>query len=291
MFNSADIKWIKSVTRDKGTAWAYMEYKTGDTFELNFSKNKKWYPTNYKKAKPGELIVLFQTLRPKKLPKEVYVTHLLTPLDNNISIDPINLGFPYKRSVFVLNTPTTPFQIDESVWSFFKCSRGQICYINTIERKVGKDFTEQKKKEFIWSIFNPSITNDYDSLISFINLPNNESTEEYLEGAESTKLSAHKFYERDPRAIKQAKEIAIRDNKLFCEACTFDFATTYPIIGDGFIECHHKMHISKGIIRKTKTEDLALVCSNCHRMLHRKNENGEYYTVKELRDLIEQNRR
>ena len=66
LFTPKDIKWIKSVTRDKGKAWAYMEYNIGDTFQLNFSKNPKWYPTNYLKAKPKEIIVLFQTLETTK---------------------------------------------------------------------------------------------------------------------------------------------------------------------------------------------------------------------------------
>ena len=41
-------------------------------------------------------------------------------------------------------------------------------------------------------------------------------------------------------------------------------------IGNGFIECHHKIPLSKYVKNNvTKLEDLALVCSNCHRMLHK----------------------
>ncbi|WP_203532401.1 hypothetical protein, partial [Muricauda sp. TY007] len=36
----------------------------------------------------------------------------------------------------------------------------------------------------------------------------------------------------------------------------------------------------------TKYEDLAIVCSNCHRMLHRKTFEGNYPTVDELRSII-----
>ncbi len=42
-------------------------------------------------------------------------------------------------------------------------------------------------------------------------------------------------------------------------------------IGSDFIEGHHTVPISelKGEV-KTKVKDVALVCSNCHRMLHRR---------------------
>jgi len=41
--------------------------------------------------------------------------------------------------------------------------------------------------------------------------------------------------------------------------------------GDGFIECHHTKPVSElQVGEKTKLSDLALVCSNCHRMIHRK---------------------
>lgn len=46
---------------------------------------------------------------------------------------------------------------------------------------------------------------------------------------------------------------------------------TYGEVGKDFIECHHTVPVSElteGM--KTKLSDMALVCSNCHRMLHRK---------------------
>jgi serine/threonine protein kinase len=69
--------------------------------------------------------------------------------------------------------------------------------------------------------------------------------------------------------------------RLACEACGFDFAQVYGKLGEGFIECHHTKPVSK--LRKgdkTKLSDLALVCANCHRMLHR---GGETLTLGMLR--------
>lgn len=58
----------------------------------------------------------------------------------------------------------------------------------------------------------------------------------------------------------------------------------YGGLGQGYIECHHKTPISQmSPGQKTKLSDLALVCANCHRMLHR---GGERMTVEELRRIV-----
>jgi len=71
----------------------------------------------------------------------------------------------------------------------------------------------------------------------------------------------------------------VRRIVLECEVCGFDFFETYGERGNGFAECHHKLPLSHGT-RSTYLRDLAVVCANCHRMLHR----GDSLTVEELRD-------
>ena len=64
-----------------------------------------------------------------------------------------------------------------------------------------------------------------------------------------------------------------RNGKLICEVCRFDFAIHYGDYGKGFIECHHTQPLEtlpEG--HQTHLDDLALVCSNCHRMIHRRKE-------------------
>ena len=52
--------------------------------------------------------------------------------------------------------------------------------------------------------------------------------------------------------------------------CQFDFYKIYGDLGKGFIEAHHRVPLSEIDGEKITTlEDLALVCSNCHRMLHK----------------------
>jgi len=85
------------------------------------------------------------------------------------------------------------------------------------------------------------------------------------------KYKMHTSRERDSAITRRAKNLRLlRDGKLACEVCKFDFSVQFGSHGDGFIEAHHKVPVSK-LDGKTKTRvaDLALVCSNCHRMLHR----------------------
>jgi predicted HNH restriction endonuclease len=87
----------------------------------------------------------------------------------------------------------------------------------------------------------------------------------------SVKYKQHRFLERDGAISRRAKAQRLANTgKLECEVCGIDFVTRYGEIGLGFIEAHHKTPVSQlAGTKKTKMEDLALVCSNCHRMLHR----------------------
>src|SRR5690606_9866846 len=81
----------------------------------------------------------------------------------------------------------------------------------------------------------------------------------------------HKYRERNNKINKKKKEQHLKKfGKLACEACSFDFYKFYGELGKGFIECHHLIPLSEiDEATETKLEDLALVCANCHRMLHR----------------------
>jgi len=81
----------------------------------------------------------------------------------------------------------------------------------------------------------------------------------------------HLTRERDSRVVVLAKSRArSRDGRLACEACGFDFVDTYGEQGEGFIEAHHTAPLSElSEATMTTVEDLALLCANCHRMIHR----------------------
>lgn len=92
---------------------------------------------------------------------------------------------------------------------------------------------------------------------------------EFPEGRILQKM--HLVRERNQKLVREKKKAAIGDyGRLICEICGFDFAEKYGAIGENFIECHHLVPLSRiKAGSKTRLSDLALVCSNCHRMLHR----------------------
>ena len=92
------------------------------------------------------------------------------------------------------------------------------------------------------------------------------------EGEEGRILTrTHRYRERNPTLVKRKKDRVLAANgEIACEVCGFDFGKVYGERGNGFIECHHTKPVSElepgG---RTNLADLALVCSNCHRMIHR----------------------
>lgn len=107
---------------------------------------------------------------------------------------------------------------------------------------------------------------------------------EFPEGREIE--GKHKSRDRNQITIKTAKDLfKKRNGKLYCQVCGFDFHSKYGEIGYGFIEGHHTLPMSdlEGEV-KTKVKDIALVCSNCHRMLHRKRPWLEMSSLKKLID-------
>jgi 5-methylcytosine-specific restriction protein A len=94
----------------------------------------------------------------------------------------------------------------------------------------------------------------------------------------------HRSRERSPALARRKKaQAAARLGRLRCEICGFDFAERYGSLGDGFIECHHVLPLARAGERVVRLTDLALLCSNCHRMIHRA---PRWLSVDELRQLL-----
>jgi len=107
--------------------------------------------------------------------------------------------------------------------------------------------------------------------------------EEFVEGKILTAL--HRLHERNRKAVGNKKRSVLESTgALACEICGFDFSQVYGDIGEGFAECHHRPALSDlryGV--KTRLSDLAIVCSNCHRMLH---QTRPWMTIERLRKLV-----
>jgi hypothetical protein len=114
-------------------------------------------------------------------------------------------------------------------------------------------------------------------------------------GAEEGRILSrrHRRRERNPRLVERKKALVMeqKDGRLICEACDLDFVERYgEALGAGLAECHHRTPL--GLLEGrtfTRLEDLAIVCANCHRVLHRRR--GKNLTVEQLRELVEARRR
>ena len=97
-------------------------------------------------------------------------------------------------------------------------------------------------------------------------------------------LRWHAYRERNP-ALRRRKinSVLLGGGSLACEVCSFDFARTYGQRGSGYIECHHVEPLHVGGEGPRAIRDLALLCSNCHRMIHAK---PPWPTPAELREMI-----
>jgi hypothetical protein len=103
------------------------------------------------------------------------------------------------------------------------------------------------------------------------------------EGA--AKLVTHFVRERNRTIVAAKKADAMaKGGTLGCEVCGFDFAATYAELGADYCEVHHRTPLAeaRGEV-ETKLRDLAIVCSNCHRMLHRET---PFLTVEQLRARV-----
>lgn len=86
---------------------------------------------------------------------------------------------------------------------------------------------------------------------------------------EERRYRMHRRIERNSRAAKLAKS----HHGYTCQVCDFNFFRFYGDIGKDFIEVHHLTPISS-LEAGTKVQydvatDFAVLCSNCHRMIHR----------------------
>lgn len=287
MYGAENIKWVKNVKRDDGTAWAYFDAYMENEFPLNFSEAQK-IGNNH--LHPGEIILLFQRVdKIIGVKKKTYLTHLVTPLDNNVFYNPDNPDFPYERRVAVIAraNPLDSIFTTPATLNFYKPQWGKLCGIEMLNDTQQNEEIQQT----IWALFQRHFNPDYEVYIEQAEtISKSISFEEIsvIEGREIEIVKRHLVRERDSRIIAKAKAEALKNGNgtIKCDCCQFEFTDKYGEQGKGFIECHHKQPISEGGERVTTLDDLAMVCSNCHRMLHRKNKNGEYYSVEQLRNLI-----
>ncbi|MEQ1933812.1 MAG: HNH endonuclease [Fimbriimonadaceae bacterium] len=146
--------------------------------------------------------------------------------------------------------------------------------------KVGLEHGS-KEDEIVWQLFSGDPTKLHrlalgiGSLIEANEeLPDSSTVDPYIEEAIEGRLFTRKHLARERSrelVASKRKQVLAAKGELRCECCGFAFHELYGEVGQGFIEVHHTKAVStlSPAGEKTRLEDLALLCANCHRMIHR----------------------
>jgi len=96
------------------------------------------------------------------------------------------------------------------------------------------------------------------------------------------RLVRHLQRERKRTIVRMKKKQAA---SLDCEVCGFSFGRVYGTCVVDFCEVHHLVPLSEAVDgTKTRMEDLAIVCANCHRVIHLRN---PPYEMDDVRRMLE----
>ncbi len=102
----------------------------------------------------------------------------------------------------------------------------------------------------------------------------------YQEGESKTRTSV--YYERSSALRQQVLSI----HGYTCMGCEFNFEKTYGDWGKGYIHVHHLSPVSQaGITKPDPKTDFAVLCANCHSMVHRKKD--KMLGLDDLKQLID----
>jgi predicted HNH restriction endonuclease len=97
----------------------------------------------------------------------------------------------------------------------------------------------------------------------------------------NSKLVTHLQRERNQTIIKAKKKHA---KSFDCEICGFSFERVYGGKAKDYCEVHHLIQLSEAEdVTETRIKDLAILCSNCHRVVHLRN---PPFTLKEVKSMI-----
>lgn len=273
IYTPNNIIWFKSVT-NSNNGEAYLDFSE-KIFILNFPLKHRM---NIVSPKIGDIILIYQ-----KVNGIASFTHLVTPVEVGEFDENIRSNFRYGRRVKIIakTGKENAIPVSSTLWNKQRLSgvvNGNACEIENM--KNIKDTVDVLRFD-IWQKFIPYFVSDEQQSVSTTLAIINElqSTNPELSVIEGElRLVSHLVKERNRKIVLEKKQDAILNNTLLCEVCTFSFP---EVFNASFIECHHLNPIGEAGVRETQKEDLALVCSNCHRMLHTKFD-GQFLSIKQL---------
>lgn len=94
-----------------------------------------------------------------------------------------------------------------------------------------------------------------------------DADEVFKEGQFTTRM--HKTRERSRRIRKRLLKSKRKSGPLSCDLCGAQSPTADTRYEDAMFEGHHIVPIAQSFTRETRLKDMALLCANCHRLIHR----------------------
>jgi 5-methylcytosine-specific restriction protein A len=107
-----------------------------------------------------------------------------------------------------------------------------------------------------------------------------QAEEEYFEGQKRQRFT--NYYERN----QKLRAAAVKHHDVSCKVCGFNFGEAYGERGKDYIEVHHLIPVST-LGEEASVDpksDMTVLCSNCHRMIHRRKDH--VLMPEELRRLL-----
>lgn len=145
--------------------------------------------------------------------------------------------------------------------NFFKLYKNGLL----LDELIRKQKLNEHDKNIFSELIQMTSTVDIDDVIKQDLDSLHQEEEKLTEGGTTFRFSNH--YERNP--VIRKKTIDIHGTS--CQVCGFNFEEFYGKHGANFIEVHHLKpicNIEEGE-RINPSIDMAVLCSNCHRMIHR----------------------
>jgi hypothetical protein len=130
---------------------------------------------------------------------------------------------------------------------------------------------EHPRLQAVWERFVKDVLSGSDSLLRST-AGDTDLDNIGVEGKLLKRLVAHRQRELKLRRAKIRIALKKNNGRLVCEVpgCGFDFAKRYGQLGVGYAQVHHRRPLvtSGRHGRKVHVSELAIVCANCHAMIH-----------------------
>ena len=159
--------------------------------------------------------------------------------------------------------------------------------LSSIAQEVYNDFSN-KDENFIWLIINEYSNEEFaigDHIFNDLIAEDKSNSDSNTITEGGVKMRISKVIERNSKL----RQIALEIHGYKCQVCDFDFEKKYGNWGKIFAEVHHIKPLSEFKGNKTDTDpktDLAVLCANCHRMIHRASSRGITLSIEELKQKI-----